>query len=463
MFKRRVAIANIEVQGKMSDVKKLSCPPILSGPPSDGEVKELLVPPTMEKEARPIPTRTISPMPVRGSINAMHGKLVVPAPGRLTPTGQGRIKAPPSATPTLHQVASAIDVFNAEGVCFSREEAEDCARKARNQDSLGFNGDDGDEPPLNVEGCNPRSSTRTAVSSNATVVTTSSTSSCSLSSAANEAAAADMSAATASSKGPPMHVVRTDAHVNSDVEHPGSSVDGAIQPRDIFALHTDASAPEKSPALSAAFTDNLVSANSSRQGRSLQRWLVHPPTGEFVRQAAGTIPITRDGRIILVSASRKNEWILPKGGWDTDETREECAARETFEEAGLLGRLGGRLDPIDYESGKAKKRRLGGMGMGGDRPLAKRIKMETPSLSSANDPSTEVVIFEPPVHSYVRLSLFPLYVTAVKSEWPEGGRLRKLVDIDEAIRIMEDQNRPYFRRALEMAKERGLHLVKREA
>lgn len=446
----------------MSDVKIDSYPHILSVPPSAGEVTELPVS-TMEKEARPVPTRTISPVPVRRSINTMHVKLVVPPPGGLTPTGQGRLKAPPSATPTLHRIASAIDVFNAEGVCFSLKEAKDCARKARNHDTLGSNGDDSDELPLNVEGCNPSSSTRASVSSNATVVTTSSTSSCSLSTAANEAEAADTSVADASSKVPPMHVVRTDAHVNSDVEHSGSSVCGVTQPHDIFALHTDPSAPETSPALSAAFTDNLVSANSSRQGRSLQRWLVHPPTGEFVRQAAGTIPITHDGRIILVSASRKNEWILPKGGWDTDETREECAVRETFEEAGLLGRLGGRLDPIDYESGKAKKRRLGGMGMGGDRPLAKRIKMETPSLLSANDPSTSVALFDPPVHSYVRLSLFPLYVTAVKSEWPEGGRLRKLVDIDEAIRIMEDQNRPYFRRALEMAKERGLHLVKLEA
>eukprot|EP00584_Thalassiosira_punctigera_P022624 CAMPEP_0172573256 /NCGR_PEP_ID=MMETSP1067-20121228/136097_1 /TAXON_ID=265564 ORGANISM="Thalassiosira punctigera, Strain Tpunct2005C2" /NCGR_SAMPLE_ID=MMETSP1067 /ASSEMBLY_ACC=CAM_ASM_000444 /LENGTH=182 /DNA_ID=CAMNT_0013365853 /DNA_START=753 /DNA_END=1302 /DNA_ORIENTATION=+ len=67
---------------------------------------------------------------------------------------------------------------------------------------------------------------------------------------------------------------------------------------------------------------------------------------------------------------------------------------------------------------------------------------------------------DPKNHSYVRLFLFPLYVSSVKSDWPEKGRLRKLVDIDEAIEIMEAENRPYFRRGLEMVKERGLHLLK---
>ena len=66
----------------------------------------------------------------------------------------------------------------------------------------------------------------------------------------------------------------------------------------------------------------------------------------------------RDGRILLCSSSRKEAWILPKGGWESDETLEESALRETFEEAGVLGTLGPVLDEIEYETRKAKKRRL---------------------------------------------------------------------------------------------------------
>jgi len=76
------------------------------------------------------------------------------------------------------------------------------------------------------------------------------------------------------------------------------------------------------------------------------------------RMVTGCVPIVEGGRILLVSASRKSEWILPKGGWETDELMEESAIRECFEEAGVLGVLGPRLSEIEYETRKGKKRRL---------------------------------------------------------------------------------------------------------
>jgi diphosphoinositol-polyphosphate diphosphatase len=157
---------------------------------------------------------------------------------------------------------------------------------------------------------------------------------------------------------------------------------------------------------------------------------------------------------------------LPKGGWDSDETKEECAVRETYEEGGLLGRLGLCLAPIDYESGKSKKSRMekrasGEVALEVDKgktrseggefpPHAKKAKVD----SEHHDLTT---FASPNKPSFIRLILFPLYLTEVRSEWPEKGRLRKLVDIDEAIRIMEQQNRHYFKKGLEMVKEMRLH------
>ena len=45
----------------------------------------------------------------------------------------------------------------------------------------------------------------------------------------------------------------------------------------------------------------------------------------------------RDHSFLLVSShNTKGKWVLPKGGWEVDETAEEAATRETFEEAGVV-------------------------------------------------------------------------------------------------------------------------------
>ena len=113
------------------------------------------------------------------------------------------------------------------------------------------------------------------------------------------------------------------------------------------------SAPAPAPA-----PTPVVERTVSRTGREAQRWATDPHTGQLVRLTTGCVPIMRDGRILFCSSSRKEAWILPKGGWESDETMEESALRETFEEAGVLGTLGPVLDEIEYETRKAKKRRL---------------------------------------------------------------------------------------------------------
>ncbi|KAL0077773.1 NUDIX hydrolase domain-like protein [Phycomyces blakesleeanus] len=58
-----------------------------------------------------------------------------------------------------------------------------------------------------------------------------------------------------------------------------------------------------------------------------------------IRQVAGCLPIDPINKRILLISSRKTEnaWVIPKGGWEEDETQEHAAMRETWEEAGIKG------------------------------------------------------------------------------------------------------------------------------
>eukprot|EP00545_Synedropsis_sp_CCMP1620_P007272 CAMPEP_0119007890 /NCGR_PEP_ID=MMETSP1176-20130426/3319_1 /TAXON_ID=265551 /ORGANISM="Synedropsis recta cf, Strain CCMP1620" /LENGTH=411 /DNA_ID=CAMNT_0006960123 /DNA_START=580 /DNA_END=1815 /DNA_ORIENTATION=+ len=252
----------------------------------------------------------------------------------------------------------------------------------------------------------------------------------------------------------------------------------------------------------------MLMRTSSRQGRETQRWSTEADTNQRVRLVTGCVPILKGGRILFVSASRKLEWILPKGGWERDESMEESAVRETFEEAGVLGTLGPQLTPVQYETRKSKKRRKdmaellkktkdfqaeesdssakdalhnnsnnsnsiaspptnGSLEPKGGAPSPKiapgtilsdavvnRIRESKPTKrsdetsSNASDSST---------YSLVRMTLFPLYVSEIKDTWPESGRFRKTVHIDEAIEMLA--SREEFRSALIEVKERKLHLV----
>eukprot|EP00128_Syssomonas_multiformis_P002996 Colp12_sorted_trinity150504_noHs@17095 len=60
-------------------------------------------------------------------------------------------------------------------------------------------------------------------------------------------------------------------------------------------------------------------------------------------------------QILFVSSrARPNEWILPKGGWENDETAEESAKREAMEEAGVIGEVVQFLGEFDLKLGKTR-------------------------------------------------------------------------------------------------------------
>ncbi|CAN6938415.1 unnamed protein product [Brassica oleracea] len=133
----------------------------------------------------------------------------------------------------------------------------------------------------------------------------------------------------------------------------------------------------------------------SRTGRDLQRY---DTTG--YRQVVGCIPYRykNDGEIevLLISAQKKGKgMLLPKGGWEIDESIEEAALRETMEEAGVTGHLEETLGKWQYKS--------------------KRQNM---------------------VHDGF---MFPMLVSEQFEQWPESGfRQRKWVCLSEAIDLCQN-------------------------
>ncbi|KAI8622526.1 NUDIX hydrolase domain-like protein [Chytriomyces sp. MP71] len=73
---------------------------------------------------------------------------------------------------------------------------------------------------------------------------------------------------------------------------------------------------------------------AARQGRDKQ---VYSETG--ARIVVGVVPILPDGNIVLVTSGKNDYFVLPKGGAESDESLQESACREAYEEAGLRGVL----------------------------------------------------------------------------------------------------------------------------
>ncbi|OIV95719.1 hypothetical protein TanjilG_01513 [Lupinus angustifolius] len=102
--------------------------------------------------------------------------------------------------------------------------------------------------------------------------------------------------------------------------------------------------------------DNVVSL-VSRTGRELQRYR------KGRRQVVGCIPyrykigektsMDSDEIEVLVISSQNQKgkgMLFPKGGWELDESKKEAALRETIEEAGVRGIVGGKLGKWSFKS-----------------------------------------------------------------------------------------------------------------
>ncbi|KAF7822197.1 nudix hydrolase 18, mitochondrial-like [Senna tora] len=94
----------------------------------------------------------------------------------------------------------------------------------------------------------------------------------------------------------------------------------------------------------------------SRTGRDLQRY------NKGCRQVVGCIPYryrktcddegTLDEQIevLVINAQNGRGMQFPKGGWEVDESMEQAALRETFEEAGVVGKVERTLGKWSYKS-----------------------------------------------------------------------------------------------------------------
>eukprot|EP00188_Purpureofilum_apyrenoidigerum_P001267 Plantae.Rhodophyta-Purpureofilum_apyrenoidigerum.ctg16805.p2 GENE.Plantae.Rhodophyta-Purpureofilum_apyrenoidigerum.ctg16805~~Plantae.Rhodophyta-Purpureofilum_apyrenoidigerum.ctg16805.p2 ORF type:complete len:192 (+),score=60.20 Plantae.Rhodophyta-Purpureofilum_apyrenoidigerum.ctg16805:134-709(+) len=77
------------------------------------------------------------------------------------------------------------------------------------------------------------------------------------------------------------------------------------------------------------------------------------------RKVAGCVPVRMSGKgefEVLLVKSRWVEgvWLFPKGGVEKSESAKECAVRETREEAGVIGKLVGKLGSFDSSTSKEK-------------------------------------------------------------------------------------------------------------
>lgn len=83
------------------------------------------------------------------------------------------------------------------------------------------------------------------------------------------------------------------------------------------------------------------------------------------RLVCGIVPLNQaKTEVLLIQASKRNNWVLPKGGWETDEkTPEDAAKREAWEEAGItctisrdLGFIKDRREPKEMTASAPKAR-----------------------------------------------------------------------------------------------------------
>ena len=86
-------------------------------------------------------------------------------------------------------------------------------------------------------------------------------------------------------------------------------------------------------------------------------------TSRSLKRADGCVVYRRDGDVLLILLilDKYGRWTLPKGHLEPDESEEQAAAREVFEETAVSGALGPLVTRISYtviKNGQARPKQV---------------------------------------------------------------------------------------------------------
>ncbi|KAK9467342.1 NUDIX hydrolase domain-like protein [Lipomyces arxii] len=150
----------------------------------------------------------------------------------------------------------------------------------------------------------------------------------------------------------------------------------------------------------------VVRSMVAREGREKQRY-----STSGARLVSGVIALSADKTKVLMvtSTARQDKFVLPKGGFETDEpTPEDAAMREAWEEAGIIGKITKSLGVID--------------------------DLRPPKLFVPNTNGGDII---PPRAEY---HFFEMDLEKEENVWPESNRrVRKWFTYSEAIRDLKSR------------------------
>ncbi|GME75593.1 unnamed protein product [Ambrosiozyma monospora] len=170
---------------------------------------------------------------------------------------------------------------------------------------------------------------------------------------------------------------------------------------------------------------NFKKTDVAREGRSSQ--IYNKKT--LARLVGGCIVLNKTyDKVLMISSSKhKSKWVFPKGGIELDELKnfKLTARRETWEEAGVVGKILRKLPVVE------------------DHRFQKPAKKESSTSSSSSSSSVDLRNEDGVKIPRSEFHFYEMEITELCDKWPEGGsRERKWCSYEEAKHELHKSNRP---------------------